>query len=187
VRELVGRSIRVFLDLKWHDIPSTVAEAVAGARELGVAMVTVHTAGGAAMMTAAAAAGGGDLALVGVTVLTSHDAASYGRAIGRSDVDLGAEVVRLAGEASSAGLAGVVCSPQEVARVRDRLGRGARIVVPGIRRRSDAAGDQVRVATAAEAAAAGATHLVVGRPVTQAADPAAAFREFLEEAQCAGS
>jgi len=187
VRELVGRSIRVFLDLKWHDIPSTVAEAVAGARELGVAMATVHTAGGAAMMAAGAAAGGKDLALVGVTVLTSHDAASYGRAGGRSDVDLGEEVVRLAGEASSAGLAGVVCSPREVARVRARLGPGALIVVPGIRRRSDAAGDQVRVATAAEAAGAGATHLVVGRPVVQAADPAAAFREFLEEAQCAGS
>jgi orotidine-5'-phosphate decarboxylase len=122
-----------------------------------------------------------------VTVLTSHDAASYGRAVGRSDVDLNEEVVRLAGEAASAGLAGVVCSPREVAIVRDRLGRGARIVVPGIRRRSDSAGDQVRVATAAEAAAAGATHLVVGRPVVQAADPAAAFREFLEEAQCAGS
>jgi orotidine-5'-phosphate decarboxylase len=187
VRELVGRSIRVFLDLKWHDIPSTVAEAVAGARELGVAMATVHTAGGAAMMAAGAAAGGKDLALVGVTVLTSHDAASYGRAVGRSDVDLGEEVVRLAGEASRAGLAGVVCSPREVARVRARLGPGALIVVPGIRRRSDAAGDQVRVATAAEAAGAGATHLVVGRPVVQAADPAAAFREFLEEAQCAGS
>ena len=187
VRALVGRSISVFLDLKWHDIPSTVTEAVAGARQLGVAMATVHIAGGAAMMAAAVSAGGGDLALVGVTVLTSHDAASYSRAVGRSVVDLGEEVVRLAGEASSAGLAGVVCSPREVARVRDRLDRGARIVVPGIRRRSDSARDQVRVATAAEAAAAGATHLVVGRPVVQAADPAAAFREFLEEAQCAGS
>ena len=187
VRELVGRSIRVFLDLKWHDIPSTVAEAVAGACELGVAMATVHTAGGVAMMAAGAAAGGRDLALVGVTVLTFHDAASYGRAVGRSDVDLGEEVVRLAGEASRAGLAGVVCSPREVPRVRARLDPGALIVVPGIRRRSDAAGDQVRVATAAEATAAGATHLVVGRPVVQAADPAAAFREFLEEAQCAGS
>jgi orotidine-5'-phosphate decarboxylase len=187
VRELVGRSLQVFLDLKWHDIPNTVAEAVAGARELGVAMATLHTVGGAAMMQAATAAAGGALALVGVTVLTSHDAASYGRAVGRDDVDLDSEVLRLASEARRAGLAGVVCSPREVALVRDRLGGGVRIVVPGIRRRSDAGDDQARVATAADAAAAGATHLVVGRPVVQAADPAAAFGEFLEEAQCAGS
>ncbi len=186
VRELVGRSIQVFLDLKWHDIPNTVADAVAGARELGVAMATVHTLGGTAMMQAAAAAGGG-LALVGVTVLTSHDATSYGQAIGRAEVDLEQEVGRLAGEAERAGLAGVVCSPHEVALVRARLGSGARIVVPGIRRRADAAGDQMRIATAADAAASGATHLVVGRPVIQAADPAAVFSQLLEEAQCVGS
>jgi orotidine-5'-phosphate decarboxylase len=187
VRELVGRSLHVFLDLKWHDIPNTIAEAVAGARDLGVAMATLHTVGGAAMMEAAATAAGEHLALIGVTVLTSHDAASYGRAVGRSDVDLDHEVVRLADEAKSAGLSGVVCSPREVALVRGRLDPGAWIVVPGIRRRSDAAGDQVRVATAATAAAAGATHLVIGRPVVQAADPVAAFGEFLEEARCAGS
>ncbi len=187
VRELVDRSLQVFLDLKWHDIPNTVAEAVNGARELGVAMATLHTAGGAGMMAAAVAAAAGRLALVGVTVLTSHDAASYGRATGRSDVDLDREVVRLTGEASSAGLSGVVCAPREVALVRGRLGPGARIVVPGIRRHSDVPGDQVRVATAAAAAAAGATHLVVGRPVLQAADPGAAYREFFEEAQCVGS
>jgi orotidine-5'-phosphate decarboxylase len=187
VRELVGRSLQVFLDLKWHDIPNTVAEAVAGACELGVAMATLHAAGGASMMQAAAAAAGDAVALVGVTVLTSHDAASYGRAVGRDEVDLDSEVVRLASEARRAGLAGVVCSAREVALVRGRLGGGVRIVVPGIRRRSDAAGDQVRVATAAYAAAAGATHLVVGRPVIHAADPAAAFGEFLEEAQCGGS
>lgn len=139
------------------------------------------------MMEAAAAAGGSEIALVGVTVLTSHDPASYGSAVGRGEVDLEREVVRLAGEATHAGLAGVVCSPHEVSLVRGRLRAGALIVVPGIRRRSDAAGDQVRVATAAAAAAAGATHLVVGRPVIQAADPAAAFAEFLEEAQCVGS
>ena len=187
IRELVGRSINVFLDLKWHDIPNTVAEAVGGARALGVRMATVHTLGGAAMMEAAAVAGGGEIALVGVTVLTSHDAASYGRAVGRGEVELESEVVRLTGEATQAGLAGVVCSPREVSLLRGRLAPGALIVVPGIRRRSDAAGDQVRVATAAAAAAAGATHLVVGRPVIQAADPAAAFAEFLEEAQCVGS
>jgi orotidine-5'-phosphate decarboxylase len=107
--------------------------------------------------------------------------------VGRADVDLDREVVRLADNARRGGLAGVVCSPREIALVREVLGEGARIVVPGIRRRGDAVGDQVRVAGAAEAAAAGATHLVIGRPVLQAPDPVTAFGEFLEEAQCAGS
>lgn len=187
VRELVGRSINVFLDLKWHDIPNTVADAVTGARELGVKLATVHTLGGAAMMEAAVKAGGNAISLVGVTVLTSHDAASYASAVGRPEVDVANEVGRLAAGAVRAGLAGVVCSPREVAMVRGNLGVGPMIVVPGIRRRHDEAGDQARVATAAEAVAAGATHLVVGRPVIQAADPAAAFAEFLEESQCAGS
>ena len=115
---LTERGLRVFLDLKWHDIPNTVAEAVAAARALGVAMATVHTLGGAAMMEAAARAAGGRVALVGVTVLTSHDPAGYARAVGRGKVDLAAEVERQSGEAIGAGLGGVVCSPQEVARVR---------------------------------------------------------------------
>lgn len=187
VRELVGRSINVFLDLKWHDIPNTVADAVGGARGLGVKMATVHTLGGAAMMKAAAEAGGDAIALVGVTVLTSHDADSYASAVGRREVDVDDEVARLAMSAMEAGLAGVVCSPREVALVRTRLAVGSLIVVPGIRRRRDARGDQVRVASAGEAVAAGATHLVVGRPVIQAADPAAAYAEFLEEMQCVGS
>jgi orotidine-5'-phosphate decarboxylase len=190
VRVLVERGLRVFLDLKWHDIPNTVAEAVSAACALGVSMATVHALGGAAMMevaAAAAAGGGGTLDLVGVTVLTSHDPASYARAVGRREVDLADEVARQSGEAVGAGLAGVVCSPQEVALVRRRVGAEAWIVVPGIRGRTDFRGDQVRVASASEAVAAGATHLVVGRPILQAADPAAAFRGFLEEAQCVGS
>ena len=187
VRELVERPLHVFLDLKWHDIPNTVAEAVSGARELGISMATVHVAGGDAMMRAAAVTAGDRLALVGVTVLTSHDAASYGRAVGRDDVDLDREVVRLAEESTRAGLSGVVCSPREIGLVRRVLGQGGRIVVPGIRRSTDALGGQTRVASAAEAVAAGATHLVIGRPVVHSADPAAAFGEFLEEAQCAGS
>ena len=187
IRELVGRSLHVFLDLKWHDIPNTVAEAVAAARELGVSMATLHVAGGNAMMSEARASAGDSLALVGVTVLTSHDASTYAATVGRLEVDLDHEVARLAKEARRAGLAGVVCSPREIALARDVLSDGARIVVPGIRRRGDPVGDQVRVASAAEAAAAGATHLVIGRPVVQAADPVAAFEEFLEEAQCAGS
>ena len=187
IRVLTERGLRVFLDLKWHDIPNTVAEAVTAARALGVAMATVHTLGGATMMEAAARAAGGRVALVGVTVLTSHDAVGYARAVGRGKVDLAAEVERQSGEAIGAGLGGVVCSPQEVARVRARVGPDAWIVVPGIRGRSEDRGDQVRVATAAEAVAAGATHLVVGRPILLAADPSAAFRGLLEEAQCIGS
>jgi orotidine-5'-phosphate decarboxylase len=183
----VDRGLRVFLDLKWHDIPNTVAEAVAAALELGVSMATVHTLGGTAMMEAAAAAAGGRIGLLGVTVLTSHDSASYAGAVGRTEVDLAREVERLSAEAVRSGLAGVVCSPQEVAAVRRRVGLDAWVVVPGIRGRSDARGDQVRVASATAAVAAGATHLVVGRPILQAVDPSAAFRGLLEEAQCIGS
>lgn len=187
IQVLAERGLRVFLDLKWHDIPNTVAEAVTSAGALGVAMATVHTLGGAAMMEAAARAGAGRVGLVGVTVLTSHDPAGYAAAVGRGKVDLAVEVERLSGEAIGAGLGGVVCSPQEVARVRSRIGAEPWIVVPGIRGRSEDRGDQVRVATASEAAAAGATHLVVGRPILMAADPSAAFRGLLEEAQCIGS
>jgi orotidine-5'-phosphate decarboxylase len=187
VRALIGRGLRVFLDLKWHDIPHTVAEAVVAARDLGVSLATVHTLGGEDMMSAAARAADGGLALVGVTVLTSHSAAGYAEAVGRSTVELGAEVSRLAQSAAQAGLQGVVCSPHEVAMVRDVLPEGALVVVPGIRRVGQVAGDQVRVAGARDAAQAGATHLVVGRPVLQAADPGAALRELQEEATCVSS
>jgi orotidine-5'-phosphate decarboxylase len=183
VRQLTGRGLKVFLDLKWHDIPNTVSGAVTAAREIGVSMATVHTLGGSVMLEAAAVAAGGELALLGVTVLTSHDAAGYGRAVGRSEVDLASEVERQALIAIAAGLEGVVCSPQEVSVLRRRLGPGPRIVVPGIRGRADASGDQTRVASARDASANGATHLVVGRPILQAADPAAAFEEFLQEAR----
>lgn len=184
VRALTGRGLSIFLDLKWHDIPHTVAEAVTAARELGVAMATVHTLGGAIMLEAAAVAAGSDLSLVGVTVLTSHDPRSYAHAVGRTKVELEREVLRQATVGVQAGLRGVVCSAQEVLSVRRQLGEGPYLVVPGIRRTGDTLGDQVRVATARSAVADGATHLVVGRPILQAADPAAAFREFSEEARC---
>jgi orotidine-5'-phosphate decarboxylase len=187
VRTLIQRDLKVFLDLKWHDIPNTVAGAVTAARELGVSMATVHTLGGTPMLEAAAVAAGSDLALVGVTVLTSHDPIGYARAVGRSEVDLSHEVERQALAAAEAGLRGIVCSAQEVSLLRRRLGPDLYIVVPGIRRRSDPLGDQVRVATAKDAVSNGATHLVVGRPVLEAPDPAAAFVEFLKEARCIGS
>lgn len=179
VRALHARGLRVFLDLKWLDIPNTVAGAVAAARDLGVAMATVHTLGGRAMLEAAAAAAGG-VAIVGVTVLTSFDAAGYGAATGREGVEIEREALRLAGVARSAGLAGVVCSAHEVARLRAEVGPGL-LVVPGIRGAVDAAGDQQRVATPGAAVRAGATHLVVGRPIVAAADPAAAFAAISAE------
>lgn len=183
IRDLVRRGLQVFLDLKWHDIPNTVAGAVESARDLGVTMATVHTLGGEAMMAAAARAAGDTLGIVGVTVLTSHSAESYGGAVGRDRVTLLDEVARLARTAREAGLRGVVCSPLEVATVRSQSQPGGWIVVPGIRRAGDTAGDQVRTASPAEAAAAGATHLVVGRPILQAADPGAVFREIAGDAR----
>jgi orotidine-5'-phosphate decarboxylase len=183
VRELRARGLQVFLDLKWHDIPNTVAGAVAAAVELGVAMATIHTLGGAAMMDAAALAAGKTLGLVGVTVLTSYSTDSYGQAIGRSGVVIPDEVGRLAAGAAKAGLRGVVCSPLEVAIVRAQLGAGGWIVVPGIRRPADKAGDQARTATPAEAARAGATHLVVGRPIFESPEPAGVFKELFDEAR----
>ena len=179
VRELLGKGYDVFLDLKWHDIPTTVREAVTAARELGVRMVTVHTLGGPAMLRAAAEAAGDALAVVGVTVLTSHDEPEYAATLGRPSVRLLDEAARLARSAISAGLAGVVCSPLEVERLRTGLGPEPLLVVPGIRRPGDGAGDQRRTATPAEAVRHGASHLVVGRPIVQAADPSAALAEFL--------
>jgi orotidine-5'-phosphate decarboxylase len=182
VRELTRRGLKVFLDLKWHDIPNTVAGAVESARSLGVSMATVHTLGGRAMMEAAARAAGGELGVVGVTVLTSHTPESYGRAVGRSGVVVIEEVGRLAQEALASGLRGVVCSPLEVGTVRAVAGPDAWVVVPGIRRPGDALGDQARTATPAEAVRSGATHLVVGRPVLAAEEPRAAFLEILAAA-----
>jgi orotidine-5'-phosphate decarboxylase len=184
VRHLVDRGLKVFLDLKWHDIPNTVSGAVAAARELGVAMATVHILGGRGVLDAAVLAAGGDVALVGVTVLTSHNPTSYGQVLGRSGVDLTAEVARLGRIALDAGLHGVVCSPQEVSLLREGLGPDPYIVVPGIRRSLDAPGDQVRVASAEDATRDGATHLVIGRPLLHASDPAAVLDEFMKEARC---
>ena len=183
VAELRGRGLDVFLDLKWYDIPNTVAGAVRAAAGLGVAMATVHALGGEAMLAAAAGAAGPSLGLVGVTVLTSFDSSGYSAAVGRSPVGLGDEAVRLGTLGIAAGLRGVVCSPEEVRLLRPIVPDTGWIVVPGIRRAGDPEGDQARVATPAAAAAAGATHLVVGRPILQASDPAAALDHFIEAAR----
>lgn len=181
VREFAARGIRVFLDLKWHDIPTTVAGAVTAAREGGgVAMATVHCLGGRGMLAAAAGAAGPDLALVGVTILTSHDAADLEGVLGRGVPDLGFEAERLARTALQAGLRGVVASGDELPLLREALGPDPWIVVPGIRLPGDDARDQARTAAPDEAVRRGATHLVVGRPVTAARDPVAAYRCLVE-------
>jgi orotidine-5'-phosphate decarboxylase len=177
IRSLVANGHPVFLDLKWHDIPNTVRGAVEAALDLGVSMVTVHALGGPAMIEAAAKAAGDRIAVVAVTVLTSHDAEGFGAVVGRETPDLSRDVVRLARLAMGAGAAGVVCSAEELAAVVPVVGQG-RVVVPGIRRAEDALGDQARVATPEAALAAGATDLVVGRPIVLADDPAASYLSF---------
>ena len=179
LHEFAARGIRVFLDLKWHDIPSVVAGAVEAARAQGVAMATVHTLGGPAVLAAAASAAG-EVALVGVTVLTSHDAGDFERVVGRGVPDMGVETERLARLAVSAGLRGIVASGLELTLLRAALGPAPWIVVPGIRALGDARGDHARTVTAAEAMRRGATHVVVGRPITQAADPAGVYQRLME-------
>ena len=180
IREFTGRGVRVFLDLKWHDIPHIVANAVTGARELGVSMTTVHALGGRNMLAAAAQAAGPDLAVVGVTVLTSHDAGELESVLGRGVPDVAFEAERLGRAALQAGLRGVVASGQELGLLREALGPEPWIVVPGIRAPGEAAGDQVRTIEPADAVRRGATHLVVGRPITAARDPVAAYRRLVE-------
>lgn len=166
----------VFLDLKLHDIPNTVAGAVRSLLPLRPAMLTLHAAGGPAMIAAAReaaeAAGAARPMLLAVTVLTSMDAATLSETgVAGGPVQ---QVLRLARMALAAGADGLVCSPQEVARIRDAHGAAPFLVVPGVRPAGSAIGDQARVATPAETIAAGADWLVIGRPITGAADPAAA-------------
>jgi orotidine-5'-phosphate decarboxylase len=180
VRELVARGEHVFLDLKFHDIPNTVASAIASAGQLGVSLVDVHGLGGSAMMAAAAGALPAlGCRLLAITVLTSHDDASLGE-IGVPGA-LTDSVERLARLAKDAGVDGVVASPHEVAIIRAACGPDFLIVTPGIRPAGAAVGDQARPATPRAARAAGADYLVVGRPITQAPDPRAAAEAIAGE------
>ncbi len=178
VREFIARKVQVFLDLKWHDIPSTVERAVGAARELGVGMATVHCLGGHDMLAAAVRAAG-DLPLVGVTVLTSHSSTDLEQIVGRGVPDMGLEGERLARIALDAGLRGVVAGGREIGIVRGALGQGPWIVVPGVRLAGDSKDDQARTVTPPEAVRLGATHLVVGRSITRAADPALVYQQIL--------
>jgi len=190
VREIVKRGQRVFLDLKYHDIPNTVAHAAAAAGRLGVSIFNVHTSGGKAMMEATVAAATESAQregltrplILGVTVLTSMDSQSL-QTIG---VDEGAEshVLRLANLAREAGLDGVVASPLEIRSIRNNLPEGFVILTPGIRP-AETKDDQKRTSTPAEAIRAGANYLVIGRPITGAPDPVAALEQIVKDTSTA--
>jgi orotidine-5'-phosphate decarboxylase len=187
VEELAARGDRVFLDLKFHDIPNTVAGAVAAATRLGVWMLNVHAAGGSTMMRVAKDAAAEEAArrsrpaplVIAVTMLTSLSQETLGE-IGVADA-MTSQVGRLAALAQTAGLDGVVASPQEIDLIRRRCGNRFAIVTPGIRGPADTKGDQTRTLTAGEALAAGASYLVVGRPIIAAADPRAAAERIAAE------
>jgi len=179
VHDLVASGRRVFLDLKYHDIPNTVGAAVAEAAKLGVSMLTVHAAGSGKMLQAAveAAKVRPELMVLAVTVLTSLSGADLENIGLRGSVE--DSVLRLATIALAHGCQGVVGSAREASRLRAELGEAFAMVTPGVRPAGSRVGDQVRVVTPAEAIAAGASHIVVGRPITEAADPAAEAQAIL--------
>jgi orotidine-5'-phosphate decarboxylase len=181
VRDLVASGRRVFLDLKYHDIPNTVGSAVAEAEKLGVSMLTVHASGSSRMLKAAveAAKVRPDLTILAVTVLTSMGGDDLSQIGLPGTVE--ENVVHLASLAIGCGCQGIVTSAREARAVRAKLGGEFAIVTPGVRPAGTAVGDQVRVVTPAEAVAAGASHIVVGRPITEAADPAAEARAILDQ------
>jgi len=183
VREVAGLGYDVFLDLKLHDIPNTVGKAVESLGPLPIKMLTLHTSGGGEMMRAAVAAQqktNPHLLLLGVTVLTSTDAAGLNEiGVTASPAD---QVARLGQLATNSGLRGLVCSPLEVALLRRTLPASTQLITPGIRPASEAGSDdQKRVMSPADAARAGSSFIVVGRPILQAADPADAARAILAE------
>jgi orotidine-5'-phosphate decarboxylase len=181
VHKLRDRGFNVFLDLKLHDIPNTVAGAVRSATHAGASLLTIHSTGGAAMMQAAAEAASapGSPRLLAVTVLTSMDANELaGIGITASPAE---QVLRLARLAQTSGIDGMVCSAEEVAALRKQTGPNTLLVIPGIRPAGSAIEDQKRIATPAQAIAHGASMLVVGRPITRAADPAQAAQAILQE------
>jgi orotidine-5'-phosphate decarboxylase len=184
VREIIEAGGKVFLDLKFHDIPNTVKSAVVEAARLGVSMMTIHTAGGAAMMQAVASElshqfSGPRPIVVGVTVLTSLDETALEEIGVTSGMD--AQVLRMAKLAESSGLDGVVCSPREIQMIRGAVGRDFKIVTPGIRSPGQSADDQQRTATAREAIASGADYIVVGRAVTNAVNPRSTLEALLKD------
>lgn len=180
VAALRDRECDVFLDLKFNDIPNTVRGAVRNASRMGVALVTVHASGGADMLRAAVDEAGDRCGVLVVTVLTSLDARALSATWGRPIAAVEDEVLRLAALARSAGAHGIVCAASEAAAVRAAHGEALRLLVPGIRLEGSGTQDQVRTATPAEAVAAGASYLVLGRAITAAEDPRAAMQRVKE-------
>jgi len=172
---------RVFLDLKFHDIPNTVRSAARSAAACGASLITVHATGGRAMITAAVEGAGGDCRVLAVTILTSFDGPGLSEALGKPVSSMADEVMRLAGLSLNAGAYGVVCSGQESARVVEEFKGRLATLVPGVRLAGDAANDQSRVVTPADAARAGASFIILGRTVTAAPDPIVAMRRVLDE------
>jgi orotidine-5'-phosphate decarboxylase len=179
VRVVRASGAQVFLDLKLHDIPNTVARAIESASELGIQMLTIHLSGGSEMIRAAVKARSNDLLLLGVTILTSVDDKTLGE-IGISD-KIDNHVLRLANLGVKNGLNGIVASPREIQVLRVEFGNKIKIVVPGIRPSWSQAGDQKRVMTPRQALDAGADYLVIGRPITEHANPREAVEEILAE------
>ena len=179
VQAVAATGAKIFLDLKLHDIPNTVAKAVTAAGELGVQMLTVHLSGGSAMLKAAVEGKPAHLALLGVTVLTSSTQQTLSET--GVDSDLGDQVVRLADLGKNSGVDGLITSPHEVGLLRARLGPEITLVTPGVRPAWAAADDQKRFTTPLQALKGGADYLVVGRPITAAADPRAAVERVVEE------
>ena len=179
VREVAATGAKIFLDLKLHDIPNTVAKSISAAGELGVEMLTVHLSGGSAMLTAAVAAKPPNLLLLGVTVLTSStEQTLHETGVNTAILD---QVLRLAALGQQAGIDGLITSPHEVGIVRTQFGNRFKLITPGVRPEWAAAGDQKRFTTPNEALKNGADYLVIGRPITAAPDPPAAFARLLAE------
>ena len=179
VKKLTDRGFDIFLDLKFHDIPNTVAKAIGTAADLGVWMTNVHASGGSRMMSAARQAldsKGSDMLLIGVTVLTSMDVSDLEEVGVQGNAS--AQVLRLAELAKNSGLDGVVCSAQEAKLLKESLGQGFKLVTPGIRLAGSVADDQRRIVTPADALALGSDYLVIGRPITKSTDPLATLLEI---------
>jgi orotidine-5'-phosphate decarboxylase len=182
VRAIRDRGCDVFLDLKFHDIPNTVAGGVRNAMRLGARLVTVHAAGGVPMLRAAVEAGGDSCGVLAVTVLTSLEAVDVATAWGRDErLAVSTEVMRLAELSSAAAVHGVVCSGREAGSVHARFGDRLAVLVPGVRQAGAASHDQARVVTPLEAANSGARYVVVGRLVTAATDRLAAMDQVLRD------
>lgn len=187
--ELRRRNRSIFLDLKFHDIPNTVAGGVKAGAAMGASLITVHASGGSAMLRAAVEAAGDQdrVGILGVTVLTSLTAPEVAESWGRTNIDPMEEVLRLASLVEAAGAHGIVCSGLEAAGVRKRFGSRLNMLVPGVRPAGEATHDQARVVTPGDAIRAGARYIVLGRAVTKAADPSAAMDRINQEITAASS